>query len=49
MDHRQLKYKIENNMCNKVKSSGRSGNLEKDDPLLERTLPEVSLELGFKG
>lgn len=36
MDHRQLKYKIENNMCNKVKSSGRSGNLEKDDPLLEK-------------
>lgn len=33
----QLKYKMENNMCNKVKSSGSSESLEEDDPLLEKS------------
>lgn len=33
----QLKYKLGNNMCNKVKSSGSSESLEEDDPLPEKS------------
>lgn len=33
----QLKYKMENAMCNKVKSSGSSESMEEDDPLLEKS------------
>lgn len=48
MDHGQLKYKMENNMCNKVKSTGSYGSLEKDDSLLEKKKNALRSVLGTR-